>query len=99
MRIGPFSIETTITNATAPTGFVIFLLTLFIKVCLSALHQESQSPVQLPMEKEEVEANRQVIVEEGLEAIKQAANCLAESLAFGQPLAGCRSIRLPPSDF
>ena len=51
------------------------------------------------MEKEEVEANRQVIVEEEVEAIKQAANCLAEFLAFGQPLAGCRSIRLPPSNF
>ena len=68
-------------------------------MCLSALHLEIQSPVQLPMEKEEVEANRQVIVEEEVEAIKQAANCLAESLAFGQPLAGCRSIRLSPSNF
>ena len=67
--------------------------------------------MQLTMEKEEVEANRQVIVEKGLEAIKQvivkeeveaikqAANCLAESLAFGQPLAGCRSIRLSTSNF
>ena len=51
------------------------------------------------MEKEEVEANRQVLVEEEVEAIKQAANCLAESLAFGQPLAGCRSIRLSTSNF
>ena len=31
MRIGPFSIETTITNATAPTGFVIFFAHLIYK--------------------------------------------------------------------
>ena len=31
VRIGPFSIETTITNATAPTGFVIFFAHLIYK--------------------------------------------------------------------